>query len=526
MLTEVEIKNFRGIPNLRLDNLGKLNVLIGKNDTGKSSILECIYAFKAALVEQPIHFKSVIRSRNRQQHARELWHRYSPLVDPTITMKYYGSSCNLTFHSDFSLNTVDVRVKIDNNAECFLKLDSYLSTQSSMTNQNLLGVLPATLQNGIGNMIFFDENFRMDMDQLEKKYVTIGKIDDVYDSSITDIIMSDYIAGNKRLALTRASEGFFVDGFGDGHKSGFSLLTAANKFKGSIILVEEIETHQHPSSLRDLISSFVKICIANNIQAFITTHSPEVLQFFAKEKECKFFHLKKEPDQILVNQIQHNDLEMWRDIGWDISNFLRYEKYVIVEGVIDEVVLRHAFFKYKGIWPTENGITIVSAGGNNNKQKELLKALTYDSKTVYLQRDIDDKKPDEIKISIYDSFKELQKEGYELSEDGETIDLYHKNSGIRKKLLKKNIILTGEQKLNQIIKHSIEDYLLLILQNDPSILTQINNKKTTLPPLVGQSSKDLCNELFYNYNSSTAEEIMRKAKTIPEELKRIIDVFA
>ena len=42
MITELEIQNFRGFKNLKLEGLRRVNLLVGGNDTGKTSILEAI----------------------------------------------------------------------------------------------------------------------------------------------------------------------------------------------------------------------------------------------------------------------------------------------------------------------------------------------------------------------------------------------------------------------------------------------------------------------------------------------------
>ena len=38
----LEIKNFRGIEHLKIDDLSRVNVFLGQNSSGKSSILECL----------------------------------------------------------------------------------------------------------------------------------------------------------------------------------------------------------------------------------------------------------------------------------------------------------------------------------------------------------------------------------------------------------------------------------------------------------------------------------------------------
>ncbi len=51
MLNSLDIKNYRNLKNLRIDSLGRVNLITGKNNTGKSTILEAIaiYATKGDL---------------------------------------------------------------------------------------------------------------------------------------------------------------------------------------------------------------------------------------------------------------------------------------------------------------------------------------------------------------------------------------------------------------------------------------------------------------------------------------------
>lgn len=42
-LTKINLKNFRNFKNIKFENLKKVNVIIGNNGTGKTSIIESIY---------------------------------------------------------------------------------------------------------------------------------------------------------------------------------------------------------------------------------------------------------------------------------------------------------------------------------------------------------------------------------------------------------------------------------------------------------------------------------------------------
>ena len=40
VLDSLEIKNFRAFKHLRIEKLGRVNLIVGKNNVGKSSVLE------------------------------------------------------------------------------------------------------------------------------------------------------------------------------------------------------------------------------------------------------------------------------------------------------------------------------------------------------------------------------------------------------------------------------------------------------------------------------------------------------
>ncbi len=42
MLTRVEINNYRGFPSYRMEGLAQVNLLVGKNNSGKTALLEGI----------------------------------------------------------------------------------------------------------------------------------------------------------------------------------------------------------------------------------------------------------------------------------------------------------------------------------------------------------------------------------------------------------------------------------------------------------------------------------------------------
>ena len=104
ILDSLEIKNFRGFRYLQIEHLGRVNLVVGKNNVGKSSLLEAlqIYAYRGS----PTLIWELLRAREESKYlpgVREEGRYFSPgrssiersveIEDQLIALKYlfYGS---------------------------------------------------------------------------------------------------------------------------------------------------------------------------------------------------------------------------------------------------------------------------------------------------------------------------------------------------------------------------------------------------------------------------------------------------
>lgn len=65
MYSTIVLENFRGFENIQLDDLGTINLLFGPNNSGKTSILEAIYAHASGLNFQPFFGNVVLRRQDQ-----------------------------------------------------------------------------------------------------------------------------------------------------------------------------------------------------------------------------------------------------------------------------------------------------------------------------------------------------------------------------------------------------------------------------------------------------------------------------
>src|SRR5438034_11209422 len=91
-LGNVTIDGFRGLRHLRLDGLGRLNILVGENNSGKTSVLEALSILCNAF--EPYEWVSMVRRRDfgrldetRIQSLRWCFAQAGQLVHPEITFE-------------------------------------------------------------------------------------------------------------------------------------------------------------------------------------------------------------------------------------------------------------------------------------------------------------------------------------------------------------------------------------------------------------------------------------------------------
>src|SRR5690348_10711329 len=62
ILDSLEIRNFRGLEHLTIERLGRVNLIVGKNNIGKSSLLEALQLY-ASRASTPTFIWDIMRSR-------------------------------------------------------------------------------------------------------------------------------------------------------------------------------------------------------------------------------------------------------------------------------------------------------------------------------------------------------------------------------------------------------------------------------------------------------------------------------
>lgn len=319
MIKNVNIHSFRGITNLYLENLSNINILVGNNNCGKTSVLEALL-----LLNKPYSFANVISTAIRRDG------RFRPINRSSLSnydaFKYLFNKLNdyneIGISAKIGHSNIDWELcgKINKTLLDYSSLDMY---ESSKINRHEMIEDEIEEFKGSLQCLISDDSFRLPRSQRIKfnKYSRISRHEPfeqnlinmhyisssdylldtsfrsiIKDSSITnqvikllnifdeDIVNLKIIETDERRFLQVVEHKTLgimpINLYGDGFKKVITLANAIVQSKNGVLLIDEIETGIHVSAMKNVFSWLVNACYEFNVQLFITTHSLETLDQF------------------------------------------------------------------------------------------------------------------------------------------------------------------------------------------------------------------------------------------------------
>jgi len=317
VLTSLEIKNFRTFSHLFIERLGRVNLILGKNNVGKTCLLEALRLYDAG--GDPRAIKAVLLARNevRIDPAREcavpmldmLFHKTSVKHDlrgqlaigPRHASEEHEDWLLISGH-DVSLTVVDDPISHRKQVLSVGSLRIDFGGQSrGVRCEDLL--LEEREGRGSSPELPFLSPAPVSEDLVGRWWdaiVLTGLKDDVIsalkliDQTVLDVgFVTHPLDPYRRMAMVRTSripEPFPLRSLGDGAVRVFNLAVALQYrgFRsepggaGRILLVDEVENGIHHSAHYDVWKALFRLAGLNDVQVFATTHSWDCLKGFAR----------------------------------------------------------------------------------------------------------------------------------------------------------------------------------------------------------------------------------------------------
>jgi AAA15 family ATPase/GTPase len=309
-LTDIRIKQYKIFQNFKADNLGRVNLIGGKNNVGKTAFMEACYIETAPdaielynrLLEIDTHrniINNLLYNRDKKTDIEKL------IRD------------NLDFAIDqtkISLNKNSFTIEIDLNEKKqtydFSKLVELLDL--SLVNAKSFYSIHFIGQDTSPDWLL---NHLIGKSKLEDKYNIVNNyLSEVFGVQNIDII--------DNLPYIKKEEGTFIPlyNFGQGIKSFIDILLSLILSNNHTIFIDEIENGIHYTNFDKLWEIILTISKEQNVQVFATTHSKECIESFNRvqkeldDKDTYYFEMFKniKKDNIEMRALDSEQLEYER----------------------------------------------------------------------------------------------------------------------------------------------------------------------------------------------------------------------
>lgn len=317
---DIEINNFRGFDHLKIEDFGQINLFVGKNNSGKTSVLESLYLLSGCdrpeLLEVITRKRKSDNSRNTLQNNDylEVFHQFNDESELKIVcsqIKYDDTIENDRF---LIIEPGELTYKDEINSAPLVNpiLKSFEYTFGNSTSSSIRKGYPS-FEIPAEWLKTFLKNFTGNEDSEEAKDI-VNKLFDFkntlqghfIDAKISEQEILEYL---NDLIINRKSRRlipllkqidfriqdiqsigntifFDMEGInqmipshivGDGLRKIVTIISAVYH-KQSIILIDEIENGLHYTAHKTLWKGIIEACRISNAQIFATTHSLESLK--------------------------------------------------------------------------------------------------------------------------------------------------------------------------------------------------------------------------------------------------------
>lgn len=420
MITKVVLKNFRSFRERTIEFADGLNIVVGDNEAGKSTLLEAINLAltrrcngKLFDTEFSHHF---INSEATAQYLRDL-RSGSSALPPEVVIEVFLKQTSQTAHLRGENNSlkedapgIQLRAQLD--AEAFPEEYAALVGEPSSVfgvptefyridwngfdglpvNPRALKIAPATidasrirLQSGADyylQRILTRKLSPKQRAQLKRAYRLLRE-QFAEDPSIEEI--NQFLNGShdgitaKRLTVEMDTSQpnhwesalsphldrlpLHLSGSGEQNKLKILLALVRSVEDVDVILIEEPENHLSFSSLNQLIDKIAEKC--DGRQVIVTTHSSFVVNKLGLDQ---LMLLSRDGVGRLANLSADTQNYFKKLAGFDTLRLVLAKKVILVEGPSDELVVQRAYKDRTGKRPIEDGIDVMAVGGLSAKR--------------------------------------------------------------------------------------------------------------------------------------------------------------
>ncbi|HVC94342.1 MAG TPA: AAA family ATPase [Pirellulales bacterium] len=325
-IRSLSIKNFRGVREGRIDGFTDVNVLVGRNNSGKTTVVEAIT--RAAM-------GSGLQNDLFGRPVEQFWQQARAGVTP-------GDAQSLLWYRQDTSNDVDIVGVVDDDDGA--RKSEELVYRMNMSPQGAGMTAHPRLNQSVQGSTALEAAKR----QLFCAGITVFRPADAFNSGIEENCWRHLLSDRRDRLLTETLNEVFgldaesfqllpanhlmvlfqryglpLDLQGDGTRAAMRTLMTLAMLKSTLLMLEEPECHQHPGSLERFASALCRLAKARAVQLIVSTHSAECVRSFLKaasaaHSDAAVFHLTLDDGKQDARRLDPEAVEALTDTGVDV----------------------------------------------------------------------------------------------------------------------------------------------------------------------------------------------------------------
>ena len=404
-VTGIQLKNYRSFKDSGHIDLGQVNVFIGANNTGKSTILRALHLIQK---DSPGP-ASDIRSGEGTATINIEFENVNAFQGYTSTDPNARSSTVIEIRAGFAhdndqIITMNIGNQIINfskipNTEQFHYIVPFFSRRKPAAYQeNVHEQLALTISTDMGNMAARLSRIANPQFPAYRAYATTCEA--IFGFVVTAVSSS---SGLRPGIYLPNREKIYIDQMGDGVPHIVQMLLNLALSENKLFLIEEPENDLHPNALKALLDLIIESSKTN--QFVISTHSNIVVYHLCSLANSKLFRVSLEDDELptraKINEIEPTPgarREALLELGYALSDIGLWDGWLILEEASAETIIENYLIPM--FLPGLKRVRTISARGADNVEphfKDFIRLMIFTHRQpmyhnrVWVRVDGDDK---------------------------------------------------------------------------------------------------------------------------------------
>jgi len=350
MFKSIQIKNLRAITELKIENLGQVNLIVGQNNCGKTTLLEALFFIIGRTNSQlPINANTF---RGLQFLSNEYWDTFFNNMDTdsniaiSVILRETEEEQKLVIHpviqkqttaTAVSSDIVSVGIKNGDSEPGFtpMGLELIYTNSKDPTSKAISkiflkgteliteGIRESSVRGVfVGPATRFDWRNRLASIQRKKRVGELISCLKEIEPDISDVRINEVGVLEADIGLRKLIP---VNLMGGGIANSLSIILAMLDSQDGIVLIDEIENGLHHSIQQKIWKAVFKWAQDLNVQVFATTHSNECIGAFSNSvdmrlfsSEAKLFRIERKEEKFRTVEYTRELLSESLESKWEV----------------------------------------------------------------------------------------------------------------------------------------------------------------------------------------------------------------